>query len=147
MAIMRLALLALFTLLLAGCDVVKDRMGVKDPAKIEADAKAVGASCRLSGRSLEDCYRLNERQLRAGIYAGWREMNEYMIQRNMAEMPPAMVKESPPVEAPSEKAKDTTSDKDATKPKPDKEASKEPSKDIKPKLSPDLAKEAAKNKR
>lgn len=139
-AMLRTALLVLIPFLLAGCDVIKDRMGVKDPAAVEAEAKAIGASCRLSGRGLEDCYNLNERQPRAPIYAGWKEMNEYMAQRNMEVQRPTLGDDGKPIEPVQ-----STESKEAAK-EAAKEPAKEPAKDIKPKL-PDLAKEAAAAKR
>jgi hypothetical protein len=175
-AMMRIAPLLLIPFLLAGCDVVKDRMGIKDPVKVEAEAKAIGASCRLSGRGLEDCYNLNPASPRAPIYAGWREMNEYMAERKMEAQPPLLNEEGKPIAAHDEAAKVPDSGKDSAKEKEPakaaaKEAGKEPAKemakettagkattaktetgqestkDIRPKLKPDLSKEAAAAKR
>lgn len=149
-AMMRIALLALFSLLLTGCDVIKERMGIKDPAKVEADARAIGASCRLSGRSLEDCYNLHDYFPRAPIYAGWKEMNEYMAERKMEAQPPQLDEHGKPLEqgeptAKSEPAKDAGKDAKSTK-DGDKggNGGKEAIKDIRPK-KPDLAKEAARH--
>lgn len=154
---MRIAFLLLTPLLLAGCDVVKDRMGVKDPVKVEAEAKAIGASCRLSGRGLEDCYNLNPSSPRAPIYAGWREMNEYMAERKMEAQPPELDEEGKPRAMPDAAGKEA--DKDAAGKETSKEGAKdagktaaakaeqEANKDIRPKLKPDLAKEAATAKR
>lgn len=157
-AMMRIAPLLLIPFLLAGCDVVKDRMGVKDPAKVEAEAKAVGASCRLSGRGLEDCYNLNPASPRAPIYAGWREMNEYMAERKMEAQPPVLDEEGKPIAMQDEAATATGKEpaKEAGSPKEagktaakdaKAEVSQEATKDIRPKLKPDLAKEAAAAKR
>ena len=147
-AMMRIAPLLLISFLLAGCDVVKDRMGVKDPAKLEAEAKAVGASCRLSGRSLEDCYTLNDSSPRAPIYAGWKEMNEYMAERKMEVQPPRLGPDGKPVaraevaQASKEPSKEAKAEMatEAVKNGTGKEAVK----DIRPK-KPDLAKEVAKH--
>ncbi len=74
------SLFAAFTcaLLLTGCDM----LGIEDPAKVaatrEADGRAVGAACRHAGRAIEDCYTLNARAQKAAIFAGWKEMNDYM---------------------------------------------------------------------
>lgn len=160
-AMMRIALLALLSLLLTGCDVIKERMGIKDPAKVEAEAKAIGASCRLSGRSLEDCYNLHDNYPRAPIYTGWKEMNEYMAERKMEAQPPKLDAHGKPIEqaefaAKKELAKDTGKEtaKEASKDaKPAKDegkeakpeaAEKEAIKDIRPK-KPDLAKEVTKH--
>lgn len=81
-------IVALLVPLLGGCDQLKDRMGLPDPAKQEAEGKAVGAACRNAGQGLEDCYRLNPDTGKAAIYAGWKEMNEYMMKNNMQVIPP-----------------------------------------------------------
>ena len=47
-------------------------------ARREAEGKAVGGGCRHAGRALEDCFALNKRADKAAIFAGWREMNDYM---------------------------------------------------------------------
>jgi hypothetical protein len=73
--------------LLAACDQLKERAGIHDPVKLEAEGKAIGAACRLSGRSLETCYGDNEDAVKAAVFAGWKEMNEYMLKNNMKEMP------------------------------------------------------------
>lgn len=143
---MRIALLVLLTLSLTACDALKDRMGIKDPAKVEAEAKAIGASCRLSGRGLEDCYDLNVSYPRAPIYAGWKEMNEYMAERKMEEQPPKS-DQNDGKHMDSEPAKDMgkSSDKDAkAEPSAKDEAGKSVIKDIRPK-KPDISKEVTKH--
>jgi hypothetical protein len=81
--------LAIVTLaLLAGCDM----LGIESPEKIaasrEADGKAVGGACRHAGRAIEDCYALNKRADRAAVFAGWRDMNDYMRENKIDEVPP-----------------------------------------------------------
>ncbi|MBI5936284.1 MAG: hypothetical protein HY850_00380 [Betaproteobacteria bacterium] len=150
----RIVLSLLMLSSLSACDVLKDRMGIKDPAKVEAEAKAVGASCRLSGRSLEDCYNLNESYPRAPIYSGWKEMNEYMAERKMEAQPPSLGPDGKPLDR---KASEPADKKEPAK-EEGKNGGKEPAKDgaktesggkdaikdIRPK-KPDLAKEAAKH--
>lgn len=74
-------------LLLAGCE----QLGIEDPAKIaearEAEGRAIGGACRHSGRALEDCYKLNSKAVKAAIYAGWRDMDAYMRENNIAAVP------------------------------------------------------------
>ena len=74
--------------LLAGCDM----LGIESPEKIaanrEADGKAVGGACRHAGRAIEDCYALNKRADRAAVFAGWRDMNDYMRENKIDEVPP-----------------------------------------------------------
>ncbi len=79
----------LLLMLLTGCDQLAEKAGMPDPAKIEADGKAIGAACRNAGRGLEDCYELNDRASKAAIYAGWKEMNEYMLKNNMQTTAPS----------------------------------------------------------
>jgi hypothetical protein len=69
-------LLALATLL-AACDFGGESAEAL-AARKEADGKAVGGACRHAGRALEDCFALNKRADKAAIFAGWREMNDYM---------------------------------------------------------------------
>ena len=44
----------------------------------DADGRAIGGACRHAGRAIEDCYALNKKADRAAIFAGWRDMNDYM---------------------------------------------------------------------
>ncbi|HNW64039.1 MAG TPA: hypothetical protein PLX45_07395 [Piscinibacter sp.] len=81
--------LAIFALaLLAGCDM----LGIESPEKVaatrEADGKAVGGACRHAGRAIEDCYALNKKADRAAVFAGWRDMNDYMRENKIEEVPP-----------------------------------------------------------
>ncbi len=75
-------------LLLAGCD----WLGIESPAQIaakrEADGRAIGAGCRHAARSVETCYDLNKRADRAAIFAGWKEMHEYMAENKIEAAPP-----------------------------------------------------------
>jgi len=82
--------LLILALALSGCDQLKDRAGFVDPARVEAEGKAIGAACRHSGRGLEDCYRLNRNASKAAVFAGWKEMNEYMVKNNLEVMPPEL---------------------------------------------------------
>ena len=67
----------LLVLPLAACDL--PGMG-PDPriAQREADARAIGGACRHGLRSIEDCYTLNEKASKAAMFAGWKEMDQYM---------------------------------------------------------------------
>ncbi len=75
-------------LLLSGCEL----LGIEDPARIEAareaEGRAIGGGCRHSGRALEDCYKLNPRASKAAIFAGWRDMDAYMRENDIAVVPP-----------------------------------------------------------
>jgi hypothetical protein len=78
-------------LALSGCEL----LGIEDPAKAaaaaEADGKAVGAACRHAARAIEDCYARNPRASKAAVYAGWREMNDYMAENKIEPVKPVEV--------------------------------------------------------
>ena len=107
---LRLFILTL-ALLLVGCDI--PGMG-PDPriAQREADGKAIGGACRYAMRGIEDCYQLNERASKTAIFAGWKDMDQYMRENKIEgqapaaekaekevviedKKPPALVKEKP----------------------------------------------------
>lgn len=85
----KLLLTLCLTTLLAGCD----QLGIETPDKVaarqEAEGKAVGGACRHSGRALEDCFEMNRRASKAAVYAGWRDMDAYMRENNIAIVKPA----------------------------------------------------------
>ena len=68
----------LLLLLLAGCDNVPGLGPDPRIAQREAEAKAIGGGCRHGLRSIEDCYTLNPRANKAAVFAGWKEMDQYM---------------------------------------------------------------------
>lgn len=90
----RLSMLFACALLLLGCDQVKERAGFTDPTKMEAEGKAIGGACRHAGRGLEDCYQLNKLASKSAVYAGWKEMNEYMLKNNMQAVAPSISRET-----------------------------------------------------
>lgn len=98
-------LLVLAALSLTACDQVNQKLGLEDPARKEArlepEAKAVGSACRQSGRAIEDCYSIYSWLPKAGIYAGWREMDEYMRENKLETIEPQL----PPPEPPGTKKK------------------------------------------
>ncbi|WP_336470423.1 hypothetical protein [Caldimonas tepidiphila] len=90
-------MLSLILLLaLAGCA----RLGIPMPgasAAREAESRAIGSACRHAGRAIEDCYTLNTQADKAAVFAGWREMNDYMRENDIREVtpqlpPPALAK-------------------------------------------------------
>lgn len=83
-----IALLALAPLWLAGCDLLGLEPASVLAARKEADGKAVGAGCRHAARSVEQCYTLNKRADRAAVFAGWKEMNDYMRENKIEAVPP-----------------------------------------------------------
>lgn len=119
--ILRIHLIFAAFLTLAGCDQVNQKLGLEDPvakeARQEAEAKAVGSACRHSGRAIEDCYAIYAWLPKAGIYTGWREMDEYMRDNKIETIAPQL----PPAEPPGTKKKK----KPATEPAAPEETPKE----------------------
>ena len=76
--------------LLGGCDLFGTQEIERLMAAREADGRAVGAACRHAGRALEDCYTLNGRAEKAAVFAGWREMNDYMRENKIEAVAPQL---------------------------------------------------------
>jgi hypothetical protein len=88
---LRRPLLLLAILLpLAGCDQLGLEAASVTAARVDADGKAVGAACRHGGRAIEDCFALNRKVDKAAIYAGWREMDDYMRENKMEAVVPSL---------------------------------------------------------
>jgi cell division septation protein DedD len=122
--------------LLPGCDQVSERAGFPAPERVEAEGKAIGGACRHAGRGLEDCYRLNETAAKSAVYAGWKEMNEYMVKNNMQSVtptiPPELLAPPEPVKKKKAAAEDENAadaDPEASKTKKKKSAEDESTKD------------------
>ncbi|WKB55148.1 hypothetical protein N7L95_12585 [Eleftheria terrae] len=99
----RLALAGLCLAMLGGCDMLGIETGAQSAARKEAEGRAIGAACRHAGRAIEDCYALNAKADKAAIFAGWREMNDYMGENKIEEVKP-VVAPSQPVAPPPPKA-------------------------------------------
>ena len=84
-----LILLAILSTL-AGCDQLGLEAASVTAARVEADGKAVGAACRHGGRAIEDCFTLNTRVDKAAIYAGWRDMDDYMRENKLEAVVPTL---------------------------------------------------------
>lgn len=98
---------------LAGCQL--PGLGAADAAR-EAEGRAVGAACRHAGRAIEDCYVLNARAGKAAVFAGWREMNDYMRENDIREVAPQL---PPPAAAqPARRADDEEEDEGEDEPPP-----------------------------
>jgi len=104
--------------LLAGCELFDIDSSEKIAALREADGKAVGSACRHAGRAIEDCYLLNPKAQRPAVFAGWREMDEYMRDNKLETVAPVLARPAgavpeteapaaPTAEAPAEKAAPT----------------------------------------
>jgi hypothetical protein len=72
---------------LSGCDLFGDS-SEKLAAAREAEGKAVGGACRHAGRAIEDCYSLNKKADKAAVFAGWRDMNDYMRENKIDSVAP-----------------------------------------------------------
>jgi hypothetical protein len=86
----RKTLLLAVALLVAGCDMLGIESAQALAERKEADGKAVGGACRHAGRALEDCYALNRRADKAAVFAGWREMNDYMRENKIDSVAPQL---------------------------------------------------------
>jgi hypothetical protein len=76
--------------LLSGCDMLGIESAGAIAAQREAEGKAVGGACRHAGRAIEDCYALNRKADKAAIFAGWREMNDYMRENKIEPVAPQL---------------------------------------------------------
>jgi len=76
--------------LLAGCDMLGIESAEKIAAAREADGKAIGGACRHAGRAIEDCYTIYKKADRAAVFAGWRDMNDYMRENKIEPVPPQL---------------------------------------------------------
>lgn len=74
---------------LAGCDQLGIESTTATAARREAEGKAIGGGCRHAARSVEQCYEQNKRADKAAVFAGWREMNDYMRENKLEAQPPA----------------------------------------------------------
>jgi hypothetical protein len=98
-------ILTLISLLLAaglmvGCDALGIESGTATAARKEADGMAIGSACRHAMRAIEDCYTLNPKATKAAVYAGWREMDEYMRENKIEGVAPVIPRKTakPPAE-------------------------------------------------
>lgn len=113
------ALLIALLPLTVGCDMLSELLEIPNPAREtavkEAEGRAIGSACRHSGRSLEDCYTLNPSAEKASVFAGWRDMNDYMMEHKLEIVPsklvpnaPSPAPNTPPPPAPADTAKPAT---------------------------------------
>ncbi len=87
---LRLTCLLFLVAALAGCDALGIESADKVAASREADGKAIGGACRHAGRAIEDCYVVYKKAERAAVYAGWREMNDYMRENKIEAVAPQL---------------------------------------------------------
>ncbi|WP_082542195.1 MULTISPECIES: hypothetical protein [unclassified Rhizobacter] len=80
--------LLLCTAAVAGCDMLGVDSAEKLAAAREADGRAIGGACRHANRAIEDCYALNKKADKASVFAGWRDMNDYMRENKIEPVAP-----------------------------------------------------------
>jgi hypothetical protein len=88
--------LAVSSALVGGCDQLGIPNAAKTEAQAEADGKAIGSACRHAGRAIEDCFTLNQSAPKAAVFAGWKEMNDYMVENKIIEVAPQLPPPPPP---------------------------------------------------
>jgi hypothetical protein len=99
---------------LPGCDMFGESAD-KLAAIKEAEGKAIGGACRHAGRAIEDCYVMNKKADKAAVFAGWRDMNDYMRENKIEAVPPVgrASKSEPKSTEPAAEAKATEPTADA----------------------------------
>ena len=113
MSRLALTVLILSTTLLAGCEL----LGIESPEKVaaarDAEGRAIGGGCRHAGRAIEDCFVMNRKADKAAVFAGWRDMNDYMRENSMEAVVPEAAGQSgtKAADASGEKAADKGGDK------------------------------------
>lgn len=112
------------SVLLAGCD----QLGIETPAKeaerLQAEAKAIGSACRHAMRAIEDCYTLNPKADKSAMFAGWREMDEYMRENKLEGVAPVVPRPEPAASKPKRKASDSEDAQDGVESAPDEKKDK-----------------------
>ena len=100
--------------LLSSCDV--SQLPGLDGRLSQQDSKAIGAACRHSGRALEDCFALNPKAPQAGVFEGWKDMNDYMLANQIEEVKPELQALAPKAEKPAVAAAESPHGEAAAKP-------------------------------
>ncbi|MFD2297994.1 hypothetical protein QRO11_14130 [Paracidovorax citrulli] len=92
-------------LLLSACDI--PGLG-PDPRTVqkEAEAKAIGGACRHALRGLEDCFTLNPKASKAQVFAGWKEMDQYMRENKLEGAPSVLGNLEKPPTTPARRAEE-----------------------------------------
>ncbi|WP_313076984.1 hypothetical protein [Melaminivora sp.] len=107
----RAALLAALVAPLAACDIP----GLGPDARAQqrdAEAKAIGGACRHALRGLEDCFTLNPKAPKAQVFAGWKDMDQYMRENKLEGAPSVLTQ----LEKPAEPAKARRAARDEVEP-------------------------------
>lgn len=103
---------------LPGCD----QLGLDTPAKTAerklAEARAIGSACRHAMRAIEDCYVLNPKADKSAVFAGWREMDEYMRENKLEGVAPVVPRPAPAASKPPAAADEEEADDESAKSEP-----------------------------
>lgn len=75
---------------LAGCEQLGIESAGTVAARRDGEGKAIGGACRHAGRAIEDCYTLNRKADKGAVFAGWREMNDYMRENKIDAVVPQL---------------------------------------------------------
>ncbi len=113
MSPLRPSALLLAAALLAGCDMLGIESADAAAARKDAEGRAVGGACRHAGRALEDCFTMNRKSDKAAVFAGWREMNDYMRENQIESLAPQGTPATDIASKPAAAAKDAETDKPA----------------------------------
>jgi len=81
--------------LLAGCDALGIESSAQVAERKQAEAHAIGSACRHAIRSIEDCFKTNPKAGKAAVFAGWKEMDQYMRDNKIVGMPSPAATETP----------------------------------------------------
>ena len=81
--------------LLAGCDALGIESSAQVAERKQAEGHAIGSACRHAIRSIEDCFKTNPKAGKASVFAGWKEMDQYMRDNQVVGMPSPAVTELP----------------------------------------------------
>ncbi|MGM9426654.1 hypothetical protein [Hydrogenophaga sp. MI9] len=79
--------------LLTGCDALGIESSAQVAERKQAEAHAIGSACRHAIRSIEDCFKTNPKAGKAAVFAGWKEMDQYMRDNQIVGMPSSAVTE------------------------------------------------------
>jgi hypothetical protein len=102
-------------LVLSGCDLLGIEGATAIAARKEAEGKAIGAACRNAARAIEDCYTLNKKADKAAVYAGWREMDDYMRENKLEPVPPQLTPDVAKPKASDEDEESAVAEDDSAK--------------------------------
>jgi hypothetical protein len=72
---------------LSGCEALGIETAAEINAKKEAEGMAVGGACRHAIRSIEDCFGSYPKSPKAAVFAGWKDMDQYMRDNEILGMP------------------------------------------------------------